>query len=74
MDTRLRLYIDALRALADQPASEFNRVMGERYIDQYLQAKDASPELLKAAINAEGDDPFWIMMQEYVHWRSRRPI
>jgi hypothetical protein len=30
------------------------------------------PELLKAAINAEGDDDdFWIMMQEYVHWRTR---
>ena len=65
--------MSALRSLADQPASEFNRVpLGERHIDEYLRAKDASLELLRAAINAEGDDPFWIMMQEYVHWRSRR--
>jgi hypothetical protein len=63
-----------LRVLADQPAAEFNRVpLGERHIDQYLQAKGASPELLSAAINAEGDDPFWIMMQEYVQSRMHRP-
>jgi hypothetical protein len=73
MDTRLRLCISELRVLADQPASEFSRVpLGERHIDEYLRAKDASPELLRAAINAEGDDPFWIVMQEYVHWRMRR--
>jgi hypothetical protein len=71
MDTRLRLCISELRVLADQPASEFSRVpLGERHIDQYLKAKGASPELLTAAINAEGDDDFWIMMLEYV--RSRR--
>jgi hypothetical protein len=65
--------MSALRSLADQPASEFSRVpLGERHIDEYLRAKDASPELLKAAINAEGDDPFWITMQEYVHWWSHR--
>ena len=53
--------------------SKFNRVpLGERRIDEYLRAKDASLELLRAAVNAEGDDPFWIMMQEYVRWRSRR--
>jgi hypothetical protein len=64
--------MSALHSLADQPASEFSRVpLGERHIDQYLQAKDASPELLRAAINAEGDDPFWIMMQEYIQWRWR---
>jgi len=71
MDTRLRLCMSALRALADQPASEFNRVpLGERHIDQYLQAKGASPELFTTAVNAEGDDDFWIMMLGYV--QSRR--
>jgi hypothetical protein len=71
MDTQLRLCMSGLRALADQPASEFNRVpLGERHIDQYLQAKAASPELLTTAINSEGDDGFWIMMREYV--QSRR--
>jgi hypothetical protein len=62
-----------LCVLADQPASEFSRVpLGEQHIDEYLRAKDASLELLSAAIIAEGDDPFWIMMQEYVHWRMHR--
>jgi hypothetical protein len=28
--------------------------------------KVPSPELLKAAINAEGDDPFWMLMREWV--------
>jgi hypothetical protein len=65
--------MSALRSLADQPASEFSRApLGERHIEEYLRAKDASLELLRTAINAEGDDDFWIMMQEYVHWRTRR--
>jgi hypothetical protein len=64
--------MSALRALADQPASEFGRVpLGERHIGEYLRAR-GSPELLSAAINAEGDDPFWTLMQEYVHWRMQR--
>jgi hypothetical protein len=62
-----------LRVLADQPASEFSRVpLGERHIDEYLRAKGASPELLSAAINEKGDDPFWMLMREYVQWRMRR--
>ena len=76
MDMRLRLCMSALRSLADQPASEFNRVpLGERHIDEYFRAKDASLELLTAAINAEGvDDDFWIMMREYIQrrWQPRR--
>jgi hypothetical protein len=63
--------MSALRSLADQPASEYSRVpLGERHIEEYLRAKDASPELLRAAITAEGDDDFWIKMREYVHWRT----
>jgi len=73
MDARLRLCMGELRTLADQPASEFSRVpLGERHIDEYLRAKDASAELLSAAINAEGDDPYWNLMREYVQWRMRR--
>jgi hypothetical protein len=72
MDSRLRMCIEALRLLADQPATEFNRApLAERLIDEYLRAKDASPERLRAAINAEGEDPFWITMREYVQSRMR---
>jgi hypothetical protein len=74
MVPRLRTCIELLRRLADQPASETNRLLlAERYIDEYLRAKDASPERLMDAINAEGEDPFWITMREYVQSRLRRP-
>jgi hypothetical protein len=73
MDTQLRMCIEVLRVLADQPANELNRVpLAERRIDEYLRAKDGSPERLRAAINAEGEDPFWVMMREYVQSRMRR--
>jgi hypothetical protein len=66
--------IEALRVLADQPATEFNRVpLAERHIDEYLRAKDASLQLLLDAINAEGGDDFWITVGEYVQSLMRPP-
>ena len=66
--------MSALCSLADQPASEFSRVpLGERHIEEYLRARDASPDRLMDAIDVEGEDPFWIMMQEYVQSRMRPP-
>jgi len=74
MDPRLRTCIDLLRRLADQPASETNRLpLGERYIDEYLRVKGASPEQLNDEIKAKGEDPFWITMREYVQSRLRQP-
>jgi hypothetical protein len=74
MENRLRMCMDALRVLADHPASEINRILlGEQYINEYLRTIDASPERLAEAINATGEDPFWITMREYVQSRMRRP-
>jgi hypothetical protein len=74
MENRLRVCMDALRVLADQPASELNRMpLAERLIDDYLRHKDASFERLMDAINAKGEDLFWITMREYVQSRLRRP-
>jgi hypothetical protein len=73
MDARLQTCMDALRVLADQPASELNRVpLAERLIDDYIRYSDASLERLMDAINAKGEDPFWIIMGEYVQSRMRR--
>jgi hypothetical protein len=73
MDPRLRDCIDQMRILADQPASETNRLpLGERYVDEYLRVRGASPERLIHEINAKGEDPFWITMREYVQSRMRR--
>jgi hypothetical protein len=47
--------------------------LGERYIDEYLRVKGASPEQLNDEIKAKGEDPFWITMREYVQSRLRQP-
>ena len=75
---RLKMCMDALRALARPPESAACVPLAERRIKEYLQAEAAtlrtsldrlSDEIDKEAEPFRGTNHFWIVMQEFV--RSR---
>ena len=68
---RLKLCMDALRALAIQSADPNWYLLAEREITQYLQSPEASPQKLREAIDREAETSqdyvtFWTTMQELV--------
>jgi hypothetical protein len=68
---RLKLCMDALRALAIQSADPNWYLLAEREITQYLQSPEASPQKLLEAIDREAETSqdyvtFWTTMQELV--------
>jgi hypothetical protein len=68
---RLRLCMDALRALAVQSADLNWYLLAEREITQYLQSSEALPQELREAIDREAETSqdyvtFWTTMQELV--------
>ena len=52
---RLKLCMDALRALAIQSADPNWYLLAEREITQYLQSSEASPQKLREAIDREAE-------------------
>ena len=68
---RLKLCMDALRALSLQSADPKWYPLAEREIAQYLQSPDASLQKLSEAIDEEAESTphysnFWATMQEFV--------
>ena len=68
---RLKLCMDALRALAIQSADPNWYLLAEREITQYLQSSEASPQKLREALDREAETSqdyvtFWTTMQELV--------
>ena len=65
--------MDALRALAKQPASDNRNRVGEYRINEYLYGEEgplrSALERLRNEIAKEGDGEFWIVMQNYVQTR-----
>ena len=68
---RLKLCMDALRALALQSANPNYYPLAEKEISQYLQSSGASLQRLREAIDREAETSleyvtFWTTMQEFV--------
>jgi hypothetical protein len=71
---RLKLCMDALRALALQSANTNSYPLAEREITQYLQSPGALVQKLREAIDREAEtsqhySTFWATMQEFVSTR-----